>query len=138
MIATQFSEVALDKILGIRSFDLDKILELDPEFLESKPHDDHEHEHEHEHEHDHDHNYEHNHEHEHEHEHDHKHEHKDGATGKDSVEKTKQREVTVGRHDAAVTSHGIVLDGDLILEKLNEFISGLLRERGPDLYRLLP
>ena len=52
--------VPLDSVLGRNAFDLDRILKIEPEFLDGE--DEHEHEHEHEHE---------RHEHEHEHEHEH-------------------------------------------------------------------
>ncbi len=43
--------VALEAVLGRDAFDLDRILEIEPEFLDGEDNHDHEHEHEHEHEH---------------------------------------------------------------------------------------
>jgi G3E family GTPase len=39
-------------------------------------------------------------------------------------------------HDDEVTSVGITTPGDLDLEKLNKWLSQLLREQGPDIYRM--
>jgi G3E family GTPase len=39
-------------------------------------------------------------------------------------------------HDDQVTSVGISIDGALKLEKLNKWLSVLLRERGPDIFRM--
>jgi G3E family GTPase len=51
---TQRSQIALDEILGRNAFDLDRILDIEPEFLHAEDHDhDHEHGHHH-HGHDHD------------------------------------------------------------------------------------
>src|ERR1044071_3583924 len=53
---TQKSQVALDQVLGRNAFDLDRILDIEPEFLHADDHDhDHDHGHDHHHGHDHDH-----------------------------------------------------------------------------------
>ena len=49
---TQKSQIALDQVLGRNAFDLDRILDIEPEFLHV---DDHDHHHDHDHGHDHDH-----------------------------------------------------------------------------------
>ena len=50
------SNVAIDQVLGRNAFDLDRILDLEPAFLEVDEHDhDHDHDHHHDHHHDHDH-----------------------------------------------------------------------------------
>jgi G3E family GTPase len=73
---TQRAQIALEKILARGGFDLDRIVSLEPQFLQGAAgesghvHDEHC---GHEHEHEHDHAHEHGHEHEHEHEHDHRH-----------------------------------------------------------------
>jgi G3E family GTPase len=46
--------VPLQEVLGRNAFDLDRILEIEPEFLEAQDHD-HDHDHQHDHDHDHDH-----------------------------------------------------------------------------------
>jgi G3E family GTPase len=55
---TQRAQIALDEVLGRNAFDLDRILEIEPEFLEGDGHDHHGHDHDdhgHDHHHDHDH-----------------------------------------------------------------------------------
>jgi G3E family GTPase len=49
---TQRSQIAIDEVLGRNAFDLDRILEIEPSFLEG---DDHDHDHDHDHHHDHSH-----------------------------------------------------------------------------------
>lgn len=69
---TRNSEVEMDRLLGVGAFDLDRALELDPEFLyEAEAHGSHEHGHEHEHPH----------EDEHEHKHHEYHHHHDETVG---------------------------------------------------------
>ena len=60
---TQRAKVPLDAVLGRNAFDLDRILDLEPEFLgdEHDHHHDHDHDHGHHHEHDHDHAHSHSH-----------------------------------------------------------------------------
>ncbi len=54
---TQRSQIALDEVLGQNAFDLDRILDIEPQFLEAE--DEHDHDHDHDHDghdhHDHDH-----------------------------------------------------------------------------------
>jgi G3E family GTPase len=50
---TERCEVPLDKILGLGSFDLNRILEDNPDFLENNKHEHDDHEHHHDHKHDH-------------------------------------------------------------------------------------
>jgi G3E family GTPase len=53
---TQRAQIALDEVLGRNAFDLDRILEIEPEFLHGDDHDHHhDHDHGHDHHHDHDH-----------------------------------------------------------------------------------
>jgi G3E family GTPase len=61
---TERCSLPLDRVLDRGAFDLDRILTLDPEFL-----DDHDHDHDHEHDHDHDHDGHDHHHHHHEHDH---------------------------------------------------------------------
>jgi G3E family GTPase len=60
---TQRCQVPLNEVLGRNAFDLDRILDLEPEFLETG--DDHDHGHDHGHDHDHDNDHSHAHAHEH-------------------------------------------------------------------------
>jgi len=64
IIPTQHSKIDLDKILNIRAFDLEKITEVDPDFLLRIDNNDDDDEHDHDHDHDHDHKHEHKHDHE--------------------------------------------------------------------------
>jgi G3E family GTPase len=57
---TQRAKVPLDAVLGRNAFDLDRILDLEPDFLGG---DDHDHHHHHDHDHDHDHDHAHAHSH---------------------------------------------------------------------------
>jgi G3E family GTPase len=57
---TQRAKIALDHVLGRNAFDLDRILDIEPEFLHA---DDHDHKHDHSHGHDHDHDHDHAHSH---------------------------------------------------------------------------
>ncbi len=73
---TQRSEIDINKVLNQGAFDLDRIIKLEPAFMETDEHaHDHNHEHDHHHEHgpdcgcDHDHHHEHSHGHAHEHHH---------------------------------------------------------------------
>jgi G3E family GTPase len=52
---TQRSQIAIDEVLGRNAFDLDRILEIEPEFLHGDGHDHDHHHHDHDHDHVHDH-----------------------------------------------------------------------------------
>src|SRR6202046_362400 len=52
---TQRAEIALDQVLGRNAFDLDRILDIEPDFLGGDDNDHHDHDHDHHHGHDHDH-----------------------------------------------------------------------------------
>ncbi len=123
---TKNAEINLDHVLNVKGFDLDRILEHEPDFLKTGGH---EHKHEHD-EHDHAH-CDHDHGHcDHEHEHD-EHDHGHGKThGLDIVEEPDHH------HDESVTSVGIALDGDLDAKKLNNWMSELLQVKGPDIFRM--
>jgi G3E family GTPase len=133
VIVSQNSVVDLDKILNIRAFDLNKIMDFDPDFLVKEfVSDDHDHEHDHKgkdcdhHSHKHD-------EHEHKHEkHDHEHTGDDCAHDSHKTHKKKHQH----KHDTTVTSVGIVTDGALMMDKLNQWMGKLLREKGADIYRM--
>lgn len=110
---TERSNIDLDKVLDRGAFDLDRILSLDPEFLEGEDHD-HDHVHDencgHDHHHDHDHAH-----HGHDHDHDHHHHHP--------------------RHDNAVFSislRGGVLDP----QKFFPWIQEVTQVEGPNILRL--
>ncbi len=102
--------VDMDKILNVGGFNLDRVLEFEPDFLKEESH---EHHHDHHHEHGEHCGAECGHDHEHHH-HDEKSEH----------------------HDEEVSSVGIVVEGSLQIKKFNEWISNLLQTKGQDLYRM--
>src|SRR5271155_604336 len=60
-------QIPLSEVLGRNAFDLDRILELEPQFLEGDGHDHHDHDHGHGHDHGHDHDHGHGHDHAHHH-----------------------------------------------------------------------
>lgn len=141
------SAVDVSRLLGINAFSLDKLLATDPEFLETGE-EDHHHHHHHDHGHDHtctskchdgqhDHSHEHGHEEhkcdsscpDHDHDHDHHHDHNHGHKGE--AKKGRHHHV----HDDRVTSCGFELEGEMDMMKLNGWLSKLLQERGPDLFR---
>ena len=59
---TQRSQIALDQVLDRKAFDLDRILDIEPDFLHGDGHD-HDHHHDHDHGHDHHHHHDHGHHH---------------------------------------------------------------------------
>ena len=107
---SQRSNVALDAILGRGGFDLDRILDLEPEFLnpahgeEGHVHDEHC-----DHDHDHDH-----------HHHDHGHEHHDHGEA---------------RHDDDIKGVSLRLDRPVDSQKVSRWLNDLLAQQGPDILR---
>jgi G3E family GTPase len=120
---TKNSQINLDHVLNVKGFDLDRILEHEPDFLKNSGH---KHKEEHKH-HDHDHS-ECDHDHGHcEHEHEHEDEHKHSLDVHDHHDH---------KHDESVSSVGIVIEGDLDLKKLNKWMSELLQANGQDIFRM--
>lgn len=109
IMPVNFGEVDLKKILSVSGFNLNEILEIDPEFLKCED-DEHEHDHEcgehchHDHEHDHDHHHHHD---------DHHHSH----------------------HNDAIKAFVYTSDKPFDPVRLDEFLSGLVQVYGPDMYR---
>src|SRR5438477_6156641 len=58
---TERCKVPLGEVLGRNAFDLDRILDIEPDFLKSDDHEDHHHDHDHGHDHGHDHAHQHDH-----------------------------------------------------------------------------
>eukprot|EP00882_Tetradesmus_deserticola_P030398 GHRQ01034121.1.p1 GENE.GHRQ01034121.1~~GHRQ01034121.1.p1 ORF type:complete len:293 (+),score=79.84 GHRQ01034121.1:272-1150(+) len=112
--------VDLAAVLGIQSFSMDKMLELDPDFLEDETQQHKEHHH-------HDHHCDASCTHEHHH-----HDHECDTTCSHEGDHHSHLD---HKHDSSVTSVGIVSDGSADMRKLNAWLSGLLQERGPDLFR---
>jgi G3E family GTPase len=129
---TTNSQIDLNNVLNVKGFDLDRILEHEPDFLKDGGH---KHEHKHEHKHhdehdgkdhshcDHDHG-----ECDHDHDHDHAHDHKTH-----SLEVHEEHDHV---HDESVTSVGITISGDLDAKKLNAWMSELLKVKGLDIFRM--
>ncbi|GAC1337234.1 MAG: GTP-binding protein [Beijerinckiaceae bacterium] len=102
------ADVPLDAVLGRNAFDLDRILEIEPEFLHT---DDHGHEHAHRHEHEH-----------HEHgEHGHAHNH--------------ARHGLKHYHDEEMQSVSIAIDGDVDPERFMPWINDIVQREGPNILR---
>ena len=114
VVPAERCDVPLDRVLGVGGFDLKRILEREPDFL-NQGHDDHHH-------HDHDHDGHacgadcddpaHHHEHHHAHDHDHDHE-----------------------HDSTIASVSLTADRPLDLMKFEEWMGALKADKGPDLLR---
>ncbi|GAA4324613.1 GTP-binding protein [Pigmentiphaga soli] len=109
-----FGEVDLKQIIDINGFNLNSILDIDPEFLaEVHPDavdDDHGHDHAHGHDHDHDHDHGHDHDHHHHHHHHH-------------------------HHDDAIGAFVFKSDKPFDSLKLEEFLGGIVQVYGTDLLR---
>jgi G3E family GTPase len=103
------ANVPLDAVLGRNAFDLDRILEIEPEFLHTE--NDHDHGHEHEHEHDHGDG--------HDHHHDHGHSH--GGLKH--------------YHDEEMQSVSIAIDGDVDPERFMPWINDIVQREGPNILR---
>ena len=109
------ADVALDKVLGRGGFDLERIVSLEPAFLNpahgeaGHVHDDdcgHDHDHDHHHHHDHDH-----------HDHDHGHDHYSEL------------------HDDAIKGISLRLDHPVNGDKITRWLDQLLADQGPDILR---
>jgi G3E family GTPase len=110
-------QVPLDAVLGRNAFDLERILEIEPEFLACGPDcDDPHHDHAH---HGHDHGHHHGHDH---HGHDH-HGHDHGASNLKVY------------HDEEMQSVSIRLDGDIDPNKFMPWINDLVQREGPNILR---
>jgi G3E family GTPase len=119
IIQTEKCAVPLAQILDQGSFDLNRILEREPNFLEPEKAHDHDHAHDH---HDHDHCDDPNHVHD---EHcSHGHDHHDHDHGHANP-----------LHDSAVKSLSLTLDRPLDPEKFDAWISDIRASKGPDLLR---
>ncbi|MGH8813166.1 MAG: CobW family GTP-binding protein [Advenella sp.] len=115
IMPVHFGEIDINKVLDISGFNLNTILDIDPEFLKEEHPDaahDHDHGHGHDHGHDHDHGHAHDEHHDHDH-HDHHHAH----------------------HDDEIGAFVFKSEKPFIPERLEEFLSGVVQVFGPDLYR---
>jgi G3E family GTPase len=106
---TQRAEIALDEVLGRNAFDLDRILDIEPDFLGSDDH------------HDHDHDHHHGHDHDHHHDHDHKHAHSHGGLKH--------------YHDEDMQSISLRTEKPLNPDKFFPWVQELVQKEGPSILR---
>jgi G3E family GTPase len=108
---TQRAKIALSEVLERNAFDLDRILDIEPEFLEGdgQNHDHHHHDHDHGHGHDH------------HHDHDHKHAHSHGGLKH--------------YHDEDMQSISLKSDKPLNPDKFFPWVQDLVQKEGPNILR---
>ncbi len=110
---TERAKIPLNEVLGRNAFDLDRILDIEPDFLETGEH----------HHHDHDHGH---HDHSHDHGHDH---HHDGHTHAHAQGGLKHY------HDEEMQSISIRTDKPLNPDKFFPWVQNLVQEDGPSILR---
>ena len=111
IMQTNFSEVPPNKLINIGAFDLDKVLELDPKFIEEPGH-----------MHDHQ-------------KHKHKHKHERHKNDHSDVDESETIPHVTHKHGSTVGSVSFKFEGDLHVNKLQNWIAGLIRNMGENLYR---
>ncbi len=132
--AVHFGETDLKQLIDISGFNLNTILDIDPQFLADDHPDaahDHEHGHDHDHStcgHDHSHDHEHGHDHDHSHDHDHAHDH-DPATCTNPAHNHKPP------HNDDIGAFVFKSNKPFDPERLEEFLGGVVQVYGPDLLR---
>jgi len=109
---TQRSQIALSEVLDRNAFDLDRILDIEPAFLEGEDHD---------HDHGHHHGDEHGHDPDHHHDHDHKHAHSHGGLKH--------------YHDEDMQSISLNTDKPLDPDKFFPWVQDLVQKEGPNILR---
>ena len=105
---TERAKIALSEVLERNAFDLDRILDIEPEFLEGDGHD-------------HDHHHDHDHGHDHHHDHDHKHAHSHGGLKH--------------YHDEDMQSISLRSDKPLNPDKFFPWVQDLVQKEGPNILR---
>ena len=127
-----FGETDLKQILDISGFNLNTILDIDPQFLADE-HPDAAHDHDHDHAHcDHDHGHcEHEHGHEHQHAHDHHHDHDHDHANCSHPDHHHPKPA----HDDTIGAFVFKSDKPFDPERLEEFLGGVVQVYGPDLLR---
>jgi G3E family GTPase len=108
---TERAKIALSEVLERNAFDLDRILDIEPEFLEADGHDHDHHHHDHDHGHGHDHH----------HDHDHKHAHSHGGLKH--------------YHDEDMQSISLRSDKPLNPDKFFPWVQDLVQKEGPNILR---
>jgi G3E family GTPase len=128
------ADVPLAAVLGRNAFDLDRILRIEPNFLEAEAHE-HDHDHDHAHEHDHDHDAHEHHDHPHDHEcgpgcgHDHHHHDHHAPHDHDAHGHLK------AIHDAEMQSISLRHPGEIDPERFLPWLNDLVQREGPDILR---
>ena len=112
---TERAKIALDQVLGRNAFDLDRILDIEPDFLGGDGDDHHHRDHDHDHHHDHDHGHDHHHDHDHEHAHAHR-----GLKH---------------YHDEDMQSISLNTDKPLNPDKFFPWVQELVQKEGPNILR---
>lgn len=127
-----FGETDLKQILDISGFNLNTILDIDPQFLADE-HPDAAHDHNHDHAHcDHDHGHcEHDHGHDHHHAHDHHHDHDHDHANCSHPDHHHPKPA----HDDTIGAFVFKSDKPFDPERLEEFLGGVVQVYGPDLLR---
>ncbi len=111
------AQVPIKEVLGRNAFDLDRILEIEPAFLEADDHDHHDHDHGHHHHHDHDH------------------------TGPDCDHPSHKHDHAHGHgglkhyHDEDMQSVAFQIDGDVDPEKFMPWINNYVQTEGGNILR---
>jgi len=114
---TERCQIPLFEVLGRNAFDLDRILDIEPQFLEAEHH-----EHGHDHGHDHGHHNDHDHHHDHDHDH-HHHEHGPHGGGLKHY------------HDEEMQSLSLSLEKPLDPDKFFPWVQDLVQKEGPNILR---
>jgi G3E family GTPase len=109
---TERCAIALPEVVGRNAFDLDRILEIEPAFLDADEHDHGHHHHDHDHDHDHDHHHDHN---------GHGHSHAGGGLKH--------------YHDEEMQSVALKTDKSLDPDKFFPWIQDLTQREGPNILR---
>ena len=109
---TQRAEIPINEVLGRNAFDLDRILDIEPDFLETGEH--------------HHHHHDHGHEHEHEHEHDHHEHHDDHGHAHGGMKHY---------HDEEMSSLSLATEKPLDPDRFFPWIQDLVQKEGPSILR---
>jgi G3E family GTPase len=130
-----FGDTDLKKIIDISGFNLNTILDIDPQFLaDDHPDAAHDHDHDHDHSHcDHDHGHcDHEHDHAHAHGHDHGHDHDPATCTNPDHDHGHQHKPA---HNDNIGAFVFKSDKPFDPERLEEFLGGVVQVYGPDLLR---
>ena len=122
---TQKCAVPLDAVLGREAFDLERILEIEPAFLDADEAHDHDHDHHPAHGHDHDHD---------DHAH-HAHDNGSGASAGSTAAKAHSHGGLKHYHDEEMQSVSAKIEGEVDPEKFMPWINELTQTRGVDILR---